>query len=73
MMFEKSGVFHKEKLRQIALSYYNFSKKHKNYFDLSNYFLSSPVVFFEPDLKNQIDRSGSKILLIMDNNLVYDL
>ena len=67
LKISKTGISHKEKLRQIALSYYNFSKKHKNYFDLINYFLSSPVVFFEPDLKNQIDMSGSKILLIIQD------
>jgi len=58
---------HEEKLRQIALSYYNFSQEHKNYFDLINYFLTTPKVFFEPDLKNQIDMSGNKILLIIQN------
>jgi AcrR family transcriptional regulator len=56
---------HEEKLRQIALSYYDFSQEYKNYFDLINYFLTSPKVFFEPDLKNQIDMSGNKILLII--------
>ncbi len=67
LKISKTNVSHEEKLRKIALSYYAFSKEHKNYFDLINYFLSSPIVFFEPDLKNQIDMSGNKILLIIQN------
>ncbi|MCP4673116.1 MAG: TetR/AcrR family transcriptional regulator [Desulfobacula sp.] len=67
LKISKTGVSQEEKLRQIALSYYNFSKEHKNYFDLINYFLISPATFFEPDLKNQIDMSGNKILLIIQN------
>lgn len=63
----KSSISIEDKLRQIALSYYTFSREHKNYFDLINYFLSSPVVFFEPNLKNQIDMSGNKILIIIQN------
>lgn len=61
----ETKIPHEEKLRQIALSYYDFSQEYKNYFDLINYFLTSPKVFFEPDLKNQIDMSGNKILLII--------
>ena len=62
-----SNITLEEKLRQIALSYLTFSKEHKNYFELINYFLSSPVVLFEPSLKNQIDMSGNQILTIIQN------
>ncbi|MCD4677229.1 MAG: TetR/AcrR family transcriptional regulator [Desulfobacula sp.] len=61
----KTKIGHQEKLKQIAFSYYRFSEEQKNYFDIINYFLSSPIVFFEPNLKNRIDMSGRKILLII--------
>ena len=51
-----------EKLVEIATCYYRFSLEQKNYFDIINYFLSSPKIFFEPDLKTRIDMSGRKIL-----------
>jgi AcrR family transcriptional regulator len=56
-----------EKLVCIANAYLLFSREHKHYFDIINYFLSSPIVFFERDLKNQIDMSGHKILLIIQD------
>jgi len=61
----KKDIGHEEKLTRIAKAYYSFSEEQKNYFDIINYFLSSPIVFFEPDLKNQIDMSGHKLLLII--------
>jgi len=63
----KNDIGPEEKLIQIAKAYYGFSENQKHYFDIINYFLSSPIVFFEPDLKNQIDMSGHKILLIIQN------
>ena len=54
--------FDDEKLVEIATCYYRFSLEQKNYFDIINYFLSSPKIFFEPDLKTRIDMSGRKIL-----------
>ena len=54
-----------EQLKAIAAVYYRFSEAQKNYFDIINYFLSSPTVFFEAELKNQIDMSGHKILGII--------
>jgi AcrR family transcriptional regulator len=48
-----------EKIRSIALAYLQFSKEHKNYFDIINYFLTSPETIFPPDLKNEIDSHGN--------------
>lgn len=56
---------HEKKLTRIAQAYYRFSEEQKEYFDIINYFLSSPIVFFEPSLKNQIDMSGQKILRVI--------
>ena len=65
LQISKKNINYKEKLTQIALAYYKFSKDQKDYFDIINYFLSSPIIFFEPDLKNKIDMSGYKILMII--------
>jgi len=48
----KKNIDHEEKLIRIAKAYHNFSEEQKSYFDIINYFLSSPIVFFEPNLKN---------------------
>jgi len=61
----KKDIDHGKKLARIAKAYYKFSQEQKHYFDIINYFLSSPIVFFEPDLKNQIDMSGRKILVLI--------
>ncbi len=58
----EEDIPHDEKLVRIAMCYYRFSLEQKNYFDIINYFLSSPRIFFEPDLKTRIDMSGRKIL-----------
>jgi AcrR family transcriptional regulator len=48
-----------EKIRSIAMAYFRFSEKHKNYFDIINYFLTSPGTIFSPDLKDKIDAHGN--------------
>jgi TetR/AcrR family transcriptional regulator len=48
-----------EKIRSIARAYFRFSEDHKNYFDIINYFLTSPETIFPPDLKNKIDAHGN--------------
>ncbi|MFA5321101.1 MAG: TetR/AcrR family transcriptional regulator [Smithella sp.] len=48
-----------EKIRSIALAYLRFSEKHKNYFDMINYFLTSPETIFPLKLKNEIDAHGN--------------
>jgi len=55
-----------EKLNLIAKEFYRFTQEHKDYYDIINYFLSSSREFFQPDLKNQIDMSGSKILSLIE-------
>lgn len=50
-----------EKLMQVADAFYTFKQDYKDYYDLLNYFLSSPKEFFNPRLKNQVDMSGYKI------------
>jgi len=50
------------KIRHIAQAYLEFSTKNKNYFDIINYFLSSPDVLFTANLKRQVHEHGNKIL-----------
>ena len=55
----------KDKLRQIATAHYEFSQTEPGYYNILNYFLSSPKVFFGPDLKQQVDMAGGKILAVI--------
>ena len=48
-----------ENIRSIARAYLMFSEEHKNYFDVINYFLTSPATIFPPDLKDRIDSHGN--------------
>lgn len=48
-----------EKIKSIASAYLRFSEKHKNYFDIINYFLTAPKTVFSPELKNKIDAHGN--------------
>ena len=48
-----------KKIHSIALAYLRFSEEHKNYFDIINYFLTSPETIFPPKLKNEIDERGN--------------
>jgi len=50
------------KLRQIGLQYIRFSEESRDYYDLMNYFLASPEIFFAPHLKSKVDRHGSQII-----------
>jgi len=63
---DKKKIKSDEKLKQIAKAYYKFSQDHKDYYDIINYFLSSSKIFFEPELKNQIDMSGQKIVALIE-------
>ena len=51
-----------EKLRRIALAFYEFSETHKEYYNIINYFLSSSRIFFQAEEKERIDLAGAKIL-----------
>ncbi len=68
-LIEKEPVPEKQ-LAGIANAYYRFSEENKNYFDIINYFLSSPTIFFEQELKQQIDMSGHKILKIIRDTIL---
>jgi AcrR family transcriptional regulator len=56
------GADPREQLKKIAWAYYDFSVHQTEYFNLINYFLASPRVFFPENLKTRIDLSGRKIL-----------
>lgn len=55
-----------EKLRETGLAYLRFSSEQKDYFDIINYFLSTPSVILGNELKKRIDRKGSRILKLID-------
>jgi TetR/AcrR family transcriptional regulator len=54
-----------KKIRSIARAYLRFSDEHKNYFDIINYFLTSPETIFPPDLKNKIDEHGNTSIITL--------
>ena len=58
-----------ESLHNIAQAYLNFSRTHKNYFDVINYFLSAADVLLTPETKQQIDQHGNRILLVVEQAL----
>ncbi len=60
-------ISHQEKLKAIAVAYYDFARDQKNYFDIINYFLSASKVFFDEKLKMRIDMSGSRILSLIQD------
>jgi AcrR family transcriptional regulator len=51
-----------EKLKAIAAAYVDFNEKHKSYYDIITYFLSSPGQMFPARLKSRIDKTGGKVL-----------
>ncbi len=54
-----------KKIRAIAMAYLQFSEEHKNYFDIINYFLTSPATIFSPKLKNKIDEHGDASITML--------
>lgn len=58
-----------ERLRRMALAYLEFSEAHRKYFDIYNYFLTSPEVSFPDDLKSRIDMHGARVLGIVEGVL----
>jgi AcrR family transcriptional regulator len=59
-----------EMLRRMALAYLEFSKSHRNYFNIMNYFLAAPEVSFSAPIKMRIDLHGEKILSQVESVLV---
>ena len=51
-----------EKLSKIGQQYIRFSEENRDYYDIINYFLASPEIFFAPNLKSKVDRHGSQII-----------
>lgn len=54
-----------EKIRSIGMAYLRFSEEHKNYFDIINYFLTSPETLFPPELKHEIDSHGNASIFML--------
>ena len=55
-----------ERLKTIARVYLDFSRgDNKDYFDIINYFLSSPGVLFSENLKGQIDQRGNRVISLL--------
>jgi AcrR family transcriptional regulator len=52
-------------LRNIARVYLAFSEEDQDYFDILNFFLSSPGTVFEPGLKQQIDEHVNQVLNLL--------
>jgi len=65
----KGSVDARESLHRIAQAYLNFSLERKNYFDVINYFLSAADVVFAPEIKQQIDEHGNRILKVVEGAL----
>ena len=65
----EEGSDARESLHNIAQAYFNFSREHKNYFDVINYFLSAADVVFAPEIKQQIDQHGIRILKVVEHAL----
>lgn len=59
----------RESLHNIAQAYFNFSREQKSYFDVINYFLSAADVVFAPEIKQQIDQQGMRILKVVEQAL----
>ncbi len=59
---ENSGP---DRLRAIAGSYLDFSAENRDYFDIINYFLSSPGTLLGDELKEIIDQQGNQIISLM--------
>ena len=54
-----------DRLKTIARVYLDFSRENKDYFDIINYFLSSPGVLFNENLKGQIDQRGNRVISLL--------
>jgi AcrR family transcriptional regulator len=54
-----------EKIRAIGAAYLRFSNEHSNYFEIINYFLTSPETIFSQDLKSRVDGQGTQSISIL--------
>ena len=53
------------KIRAMAQAARKFSEEHKNYYDIIDYFLSSPATIFSADIKAQIDSHGNQAFSLL--------
>ena len=58
-----------ERLRAMAMAYYDFSLEHKDYVDIINYFLSTPNILLSAALKKRVDRRMQRILAFIQDTL----
>ena len=65
----RSGQPPEEVLRATGMAYLDFSEAHKNYFDIINYFLSTPTVILGQELKARIDHNGARILELIAGSI----
>lgn len=59
----------RDRLKTIAMAYFGFRRENKDYFDIINYFLSSPKTFFSPSVKKRIDRHGNRLISLIVNTI----
>ena len=55
-----------QKLEACARVYLDFSEENADYFDVINYFLSQPRIFFTKGVKKSIDQQGAEVLKHME-------
>ncbi len=55
-----------DRLLNSAMAYLDFSRQHKNYFDVINFFITSPGTYFGSDLMTRIHSKGSSILAYIE-------
>jgi AcrR family transcriptional regulator len=53
------------KLKAAAMAYLEFSREYRDYFDVINYFITSPFTFFPSALMTRIHSKGSSILSLV--------
>jgi len=54
-----------DRLRRAAAAILAFSRENRDYFDVIDCFLSAPRILFEPTLKSEVDRHGTKIIQLV--------
>jgi AcrR family transcriptional regulator len=61
------GLTPREKLERAAIAYIDFSEEYRNYFDIINYFLTSPEIVFPPSLKSRVDEHVARIISAVED------
>ncbi len=67
---ENKRVPPEERLLTSAMAYLDFSRQHKNYFDVINFFITSPGTHFGSDLMTRIHSKGSSILAYIETIVI---